>query len=292
MTVQTTETPGLVSGLSALAGRYSTLFCDIWGVVHNGVAAHEEAVEALERFRAGGGRVVLVTNAPRPAAPIVAMLGRLGVRRSAWDAVVSSGDTTRVMVARYGGRVIHHVGPPTADDALYEGLDITRGPAEAAEAVVVTDLDEDDDTPSMYEERMALWLERGLPLICANPDKVVQVGERLYYCGGALADLYAERGGTVLMAGKPYAPIYEEALRLAEAAAGRRLERAEILAVGDSVRTDAAGAAGFGLDLLFVTGSIHAGELDAFGDPDAGAIRALVEPSGARMVGFLPRLVW
>jgi HAD superfamily hydrolase (TIGR01459 family) len=288
----TPELPGLIAGLSELSGRYSTLFCDIWGVVHNGVAAYEPAVEALERFRGEGGRVVLVTNAPRPAAPIIAMLGRLGVRRDAWDAVVSSGDTTRVMVARYSGRTIHHVGPPTADDALYAGLGITRGPAEQAEAVVVTDLDNDEDTPEMYEERMALWLDRGLPLICANPDKVVQVGEQLFYCGGALADLYAERGGTVLMAGKPFAPIYDEALRLGEKAAGRALARSEILAVGDSVRTDATGAAGFGLDLLFVTGSIHAGEIDAFADPDARAIRALVEPSGVNLAGFLPRLVW
>lgn len=290
--MSTSNGPGAIAGLSAVSGRYSTLFCDIWGVVHNGLAAYADAVRALEAFRQGGGRVVLVTNAPRPAGPIIKMLDRLGVSRAAWDAVVSSGDTTRVMVERYRGRVIHHVGPDTLDDALYEGLDLTRGSAEQAEVVVVTDLDNDEDLPEMYDARMAHWLERGLPLICANPDKVVEVGDQIFYCGGVLADLYAERGGTVLMAGKPYPPIYEQALVLAETAAGAAIPRGDILAIGDSVRTDAAGAASFGVDLLFVTGSIHAGELDAFGNPDSAAVQALLAPSGANVVGFLPRLVW
>lgn len=283
---------GPLAGLSRLFPRYRVLFCDVWGVVHNGLAAFAPAVDALSRFRAEGGTVILVTNAPRPSAPIIAMLDQLGVARAAWDAVVSSGDATRAMIAPYRGRVIHHVGPPTIDDALYEGLGVIRGPAESAEAVVVTDLDEDDDTPEMYTERAALWQSRALPLICANPDKVVEVGDKLYYCGGALADLYAELGGQVLMAGKPYAPIYAEALRLAEQAAGRSVPRSEILAVGDSVRTDATGAAGFDIDFLFVTGSIHAEELDAFGQADPAAIRDLVAPSGATMAGYMPRLVW
>lgn len=286
------DLPGPLAGLSHLPPHHRVLFCDVWGVVHNGVAAFAPAVAALRRFREGGGTVVLVTNAPRPSAPIIAMLDRLGVDRAAWDAVVSSGDATRALIAPYRGKIIHHVGPETLDDALYEGLGVTRGAAEDAEAIVVTDLDDDDDTPEMYAQRAMLWQSRGLSLICANPDKVVEVGDRLCYCGGALADFYAERGGTVVMAGKPYAPIYEEALRLAERAAGRSLGRDEICAVGDSVRTDAAGAAAFGIDFLFVTGSIHAGEIDAFGTPDTEAIRALVAPTGASMVGFMPRLVW
>jgi len=279
-------------GLAALAGDYDAVLSDVWGVIHNGRAAYPSAVEALVNYRAGGGRVVLITNAPRPSPPIVTMLDHLGVPRTAYDAIVSSGDATRAMVARYAGKVIHHVGPPTADDALYEGLDVTRGSADEAEAVVVTDLDTDDDTPDMYADRIAHWLKRGLPLICANPDKVVEIGEQIVYCGGAIADIYAELGGEVHMAGKPFAPIYEEALRLAETAVGHKLDRRRILAIGDSVRTDAIGAADFGLDLLFITGSIHASELDAFGKPDPGAIRALVAPSGARLAGFMPRLAW
>jgi len=281
-----------ISGLADIAGRYDAVLSDVWGVIHNGVAAFPEAVEALRRFRQEGGRAVLITNAPRPSGPIVAMLDQLGVPRDAYDAIVSSGDVTRTMIARYRGKAIHHVGPPTADDALYEGFDLRRTGPEEAEAVVVTDLDTDDDTPEMYRERARLWLARKLPMICANPDRVVEHGDKIIYCGGALGDLYSAMGGMVHMAGKPYPPIYEEAFALAERAAGGSLDKARVLAIGDSVRTDAAGAAQFGVDLLFVTGSIHAAELDAFGKPDPQAIADLVAPSRARVAGYLPRLSW
>jgi HAD superfamily hydrolase (TIGR01459 family) len=283
---------GPLSGLSEIAARYDALLCDVWGVVHNGVAAYRPAVEALLAYRRGGGRVVLITNAPRPAAPLIEMLDGFGVERAAYDALISSGDTTRVMIAPYRGRVVHHFGPAGIDDGLFEGLGVVRGPTEEAEAVVVTDMPDDDDTPAQYEAELRLWLRRKLPLICANPDKVVEHGDKLVYCAGAMADIYAERGGEVLMAGKPYRPIYDEARKLAEIAAGRRLEPARMLAIGDSVRTDAVGAATFGADLLFITGSIHAGELDAFGTPDPAAVEALVEPSGARLAGFMSRLAW
>src|SRR5690606_35121474 len=225
-----------------------------------------------------GGMEVLITNAPRSSAPIEAMLVRFGVPRVAYDAIVSSGDATRTMIEKYRGRAIHHVGPPTEDDALYEGLDLRRTGPEEAEVVVVTDLDTDDDTPEMYRERAKLWLARKLPMICANPDRVVEHGNRIVYCGGALGDLYAAMGGMVHMAGKPYQPIYEQACALAERAAGRGLGKARVLAIGDSVRTDATGAAQFGIDLLFITGSIHAAELDAFGKHDPQAIADLIAP--------------
>lgn len=281
-----------ISGLADLAGRYDAVLSDVWGVVHNGVQAFPSAVDALTQFRKAGGKAVFITNAPRPSGPIIEMLDRLGVHREAYDAIVSSGDATRSMIAKYRGRPIHHVGPATDDDALYEGLDVRRTDAETAEVVVVTDLDTDDDTPEMYRERARLWLSRKLPMICANPDRVVEHGDKIIYCGGALGDLYAAMGGMVLMAGKPYQPIYEEAFRLAEVAARRKLDKSRVLAIGDSVRTDATGAAQFGIDLLFVTGSIHAAELDAFGKPDPQAIADLVAPSRAHMAGFLPRLSW
>lgn len=281
-----------LDGLSEIAGRYDAVLSDVWGVVHNGIVAHPGAAEALVNFRRLGGRVVLITNAPRPSPPLVAMLDRFGVPREAYDDIVSSGDSTRALLQAYRGKTVHYVGPPEENDGLFEGLDITIGPAESAQAVVVTDLDTDDDTPDMYNDRITVWLERNLPLIAANPDRVVEHGDRLIYCGGALADLYEARGGMILMAGKPYRPIYTEALRLAEQAAGKSLDRSRILAIGDSVRTDAIGAASAGLDLLFVTGSIHAAEIDAFGNPDPAAIERLLAPSGANLAGFLPRLVW
>lgn len=282
----------IISGLSELSGRYDAVLSDVWGVIHNGVAAFPEAVEALREYRKAGGRAVLITNAPRPSEPIVAMLDRLGVPRDAYDAIVSSGDATRAMIEKYRGKAIHHVGPPTEDDALYEGLDLTRTSAEKAEVVVVTDLDTDDDTPEMYRERAKLWLSRKLPMICANPDRVVEHGDKIIYCGGALGDLYSAMGGMVHMAGKPYPPIYEMAFAMAEKAAGKSLDKSRVLAIGDSVRTDATGAAQFGIDILFITGSIHAAELDAFGKPDPQVIADLISPSRAHVAGYLPRLSW
>jgi HAD superfamily hydrolase (TIGR01459 family) len=282
-----------LDGLREIAPNYDAILSDVWGVVHNGVKAHPAAVEALVAYRRQGGRVVLITNAPRPAPPIIEMLDAMGIVRDAYDALVSSGGATRaVLAAEFRGQTVHYVGPPHENDALFEGLDITLGKAEEASAVVVTDLDDDDETPDMYEERMTFWLSRHLPMLCANPDRVVEDGDRIIYCGGALADLYEARGGMIRMIGKPYKPIYTEALHQAELAIGRTLEPSRILAIGDSVRTDAIGAAGANLDLLFITGSIHAAELDAFGKPDPKAIEALVGPSGANVAGFMPKLSW
>jgi HAD superfamily hydrolase (TIGR01459 family) len=173
------EPAGELSGLSQIAPNYRTILSDVWGVLHNGVAAHRTAVEALGNFRGQGGRVVLITNAPRAAKAVVQKLDSLNIPHDTYDAIISSGDVTREMIAPYRGRVIHHIGPDETDDTLYEGLGVVRGPAEEAEAVVVTDLDTDDDTPEMYRERIAVWLKRGLPLICANPDRVVEHGGRL-----------------------------------------------------------------------------------------------------------------
>lgn len=282
-----------LDGLRDLAPRYDAILSDVWGVLHNGATAHPSAAEALANYRAQGGRVVLITNAPRPAAPIVELLDGMGITRDAYDAVVSSGGATRAILAEeYRGHTLHYVGPPHDNDALFEGLDITLGPAEAASAVVVTDLDDDTETPEMYEDRVRFWLDRKLPMISANPDRVVEIGDRIIWCGGAIADLYAAHGGEVRMIGKPYPPIYTEALHQAELAVGRPLDRSRILAIGDSVRTDATGAAGAGLDLLFITGSIHAEELDAFGTADPAAVEALLKPSGASVAGYMPILGW
>jgi HAD superfamily hydrolase (TIGR01459 family) len=276
--------------LAPLAPAYDAILSDVWGVLHDSIVAHTQAVDALRRYRQGGGKVVLITNAPRASAPIVAMLDRLGVTRDSYDTIVSSGDVTRAMIAPYHGKIIHHVGPATWDDTLYEGLGIIRGAPEEAEAVVVTDFDNYGEKPEMYRDRLTLWLKRDLPLICANPDRVVERGGRIDYCGGALADMYEAMGGHVVMVGKPYRPIYDEALKLAETAAGRRLDPARVLAIGDSVRTDAVGAANVGLDLVFITGSVHAEELG--GSPDPATVAALVAPSGANMVGAMARLAW
>lgn len=282
---------GPTPGLSSLAPRYPGILSDVWGVVHNGITPHWSAVEALVAYREQGGRVVLITNAPRPGSSIIAQLDAMDIPREAYDALISSGDATRALLENWRGRTVARVGPAT-DDVLFEGLDLTFGSDEQATAVAVTDLDTDDDTPADYAERMKIWKSRDLPLICANPDKVVEEGERIVYCGGALADAYEDIGGRVMMAGKPYNPIYEQAKAMLDEAAGRRFDKRDILAIGDSVRTDSVGAAQFGIDLLFITGSIHAAELDAFNNPPPKRVADLVSVSRANMVGFMPRLAW
>lgn len=281
-----------MKSLSALAPDYDAILSDVWGVLHNSVVPHPEACDALVRYRAGGGRVVLITNAPLTSPPIIKRLDEIGVPREAYDAIVSSGDVTRHLLEEYRGQTIHYVGPPGAHDSLFEGLDLTLGTAEEASVVVVTDPEFEADTPDMYRDRMKLWLSRNLPLIAANPDHVVEHGDRIVYRGGAIADIYATSGGRVAMAGKPHPPIYAEALRLAEQAAGRSLDKSRVLAIGDAVRTDALGAANFGIDFMFITGSIHAEELDAFDTPDPAAVHDLVAPTGAVLAGFQPRLAW
>lgn len=280
---------GHLARLSDVFTRYDGILSDVWGVVHNGIAPHSSAVEALVAFRKQGGHVVLITNAARTEPTIRKMLDDMDVPRSAYDAIITSGDVTRALIAVYRGKTIHHVGPAT-DHPVFEGLDITKGPVDEAVAIVATGLDNSAHTPADYEERLTSWLEQGLTLICANPDKIVEVGDKIVYCAGSLADVYQERGGTVVMAGKPYSPIYADALAALDEAAGKTVPRSRVLAIGDSVRTDATGAAKAGLDLLFITGSIHADEVDAFGNPDAEAIKALVAPSGAHLIGFQPRL--
>jgi HAD superfamily hydrolase (TIGR01459 family) len=215
------------------------------------------------------------------------MLDQMAVPQNVYDAIVTSGDVTRAFLEEYRGRNIHHVGPLT-DDPLLAGCEISRTSPEEAAAVLVSGLDEPQHTPAHYKDRLAHWRELDLPLICANPDKVVEVGDEILYCAGALADVYEKLGGKVLTAGKPHVPIYRNAMRALGEVAGEELALDEVLAIGDSVRTDATGAAKHGLDLLFITGSIHAEELGATDDPKL--VHDLVAPSVVNMVGFLKHL--
>ena len=287
-----TSSIGQLSGLGQIAADYDVLLCDIWGVLHNGVARHAAAVDALRRFRqakgAGGGHVALVTNMPRPLGDVIALLERLDIGPDAYDAVVSSGDVSRAEIARHSGHAIRHVGSDNYA-SLFAGIDVRLGANEEASAVVVTDVDARFDGGDMYDDQLRIWLSRGLPMICANPDKIVEVGGALKYCAGALADRYASRGGEVVMAGKPHAPIYELALAKLNAL---DVPQNRILAIGDAVRTDAIGAAGQGIDFLFVSGSVHAAELEEAGGANHENVAALLADTGVRLAGHLPTLCW
>ena len=284
--------PSLIPKFSALAPDYDALLCDVWGVIHNGIATFPHACDALMRMRARGGVVILITNAPRPSEQVARQLERLHVPREAYDAIVSSGDLTRSVVEERRGQSLYHLGPER-DRSIFTGLDVHFAPPERADYVVCTGLEDDEaETPDDYRARLEAMLARKLFMVCGNPDVVVERGPALVYCAGAIADLYATMGGDVLYAGKPYRPIYEMALAKAATAAGRKIAPARVLAVGDSVRTDLKGARTAGVDFLFVTSGIHAEELGGRERPDGAALTATFAAAGGAPKAVMRELRW
>jgi len=253
--------PLLVEGLQPLADAYDLILCDVWGVLHNGVKAYEAASDALTRFRAKGGRVVLVSNAPRPGSSVGTQLDGFQVPRSAYDAIVTSGDLTRLAIQERIDKVVHHIGPPR-DMPIYNGLNVRFGSIEEADYVVCSGFDNDEEeTVEDYRPQLEAMRRRGLLMVCANPDLVVERGHMILPCAGTIALAYEEMGGEVFYAGKPHRPVYERALAVASDLAGHPIPKERVLAVGDAIRTDIAGAVGFGIDALMIARGIHAEEL-------------------------------
>ena len=261
--------------LRDLVGETDVVLSDIWGVVHNGLESFPEACEALHTYRSCGGTVILITNAPRPADSVQRQLRKLGVADETYDAIVSSGDLTRLYVADHPGRKMFWLGPER-DNSIYRGLDAVTAPLEEADYIVCTGLyDDETETAEDYRGMMLKARERKLTLVCANPDIVVERGDRLIYCAGAIAELYRELGGEVIFYGKPHRPIYERAMALAGERQGHQIDRKKVLAIGDSVRTDLTGAREFGIDCLFVTRGIHAEEFEGLDQLDPASVLEL-----------------
>jgi HAD superfamily hydrolase (TIGR01459 family) len=282
----------LIDGLSAIASDYDIIFCDVWGVVHNGVRAFAAPCEALERWRQERGPVILVSNSPRPSPDVVVQLDLLGVPRGAWSDVVTSGDATRAMLAERAPGPAHRIGPER-DASLYEGLGLDFSTIEEAQFIVCTGPTDDEiDVPGDYAAIFRQGVDRGLEMICANPDRVVQRGDRLIYCAGALADLYAELGGQVSMAGKPHPPIYDLSFASARASFARPVDRRRVLAVGDGVLTDLVGANRQELDVLFVAAGINGDLMVGGKSPDMGTIDALLSAGAASARYVMADLAW
>ncbi|MDO1557989.1 TIGR01459 family HAD-type hydrolase [Brevundimonas sp. 2R-24] len=273
-----------LSGLSRLTGDYDVLLCDVWGVIHNGCERHPAACEALMNWRDQGGAVVLITNAPRPSSDILPQLEALKVPRQVWDGFVSSGDATRAELKARGPAGAWALGPER-DLALYEGTGITPLPsADSAAFISCTGLyDDEKDDPQDYREALAACAERGLEMICANPDRKVHRGDHLIWCAGALADVYESLGGKVVMAGKPFAPIYRACLAEAERITGRDVDPARVLCIGDGLPTDVKGGNDQGLDVLFISGGLHR---------DEGEAAELLERHGLSARWVMPALRW
>lgn len=257
----------IIGSLAEIGQGYDALFCDLWGCLHNGKQPYPAAVAALQEYRKRGGKVVLMTNAPRPQQYVAEQLARMGVPDDAYDLIVSSGDAAQdAMFDGAVGRKVWHIGTGK-DDGFFTDIPpewanapaIIRVPLDEAEGIVATGpFDEANEVPDDYRTRLMLAREKGLRLLCANPDVVVDLGETRIYCAGALAELYDDIGGTSLYFGKPHPPIYDRARRRL----GLR-DDARILAIGDGINTDIKGALQEGIDSLFVTGGLAA---EAMGD--------------------------
>lgn len=286
-------TPRPIEHVSELADQYDVLLCDVWGVIHNGRESFPAACEALARFKAERGPVILISNAPRPAAAVRPQLTQLKVPDAAWSDFITSGDATRVLLAERAPGPAWAIGPDR-DFPLYGGLGLSfaDGPEAAAFISCTGPFDDETETPEDYRKAFETAVERNLVMICANPDIVVQRGDKLIYCGGALAQLYERMGGEVLMAGKPHAPLYRLCLDRAAELLGRPADRARVLCIGDGVATDVLGGDRQGLDVLFVASGIHGGEAIGEAGLDPAAVEALLQEAGAQAAYVTTHLSW
>jgi HAD superfamily hydrolase (TIGR01459 family) len=278
----------IVTSLAAVIDGHDAVVSDIWGVLHNGVAPFPGAPEALVACRNSGRPVVLLSNAPRPASVIYTQLDRLGVPRDAYDAIVTSGDLARRLIAEHAGAPMLHIGPER-DRPLFDGLALDFRDAAASEVVVCTGLYDDTvETPEHYRSLLAGLAARKVAMICANPDITVERGGSIIYCAGALAQLYADLGGPVAYAGKPHPPIYDLVDEVLAGLMGRTPDRRRLLAVGDGLRTDIAGARAVGMPVVFVASQIHvSGPLTAATLDDL-----FPEGSGAPPIAAMSSLAW
>jgi HAD superfamily hydrolase (TIGR01459 family) len=278
----------IITSIAGLSDGRRVWFVDIWGVLHDGVRPFAGAVGACRAFRAVGGRVVLVSNAPRPFPSVIAQLDGIGVPGDCYDIVLTSGDISRGMVARYAGQTVYHVGPQR-DLPLFDGTGVELGSPEIAAAVVCTGLvDDETETPETYRAVLAPLAGRGVPMVCANPDLKVERAGRIIPCAGAMAEMYGTMGGPVAYAGKPHPPIYEAAHAAARDLTGRALNKAEILAIGDGVLTDIDGATRFGIDSVYVASAVSLGHSPF----EPAALDRLFPDASARPLAAMSELAW
>lgn len=275
----------IIQTLDEIGPGYRVLYCDLWGCLHDGTRVFPAAAAALERFRARGGTVVLLTNSPRPSDGVAVQIAALDAPPSCWDLIVSSGDAAQAaLAAGLFGRRVYHIGPARDAafffDAAGRPLDVERVPLEAAEGIVCTGLFDDAvETPDDYRATILYGRTKGLRLLCANPDVVVDVGDRRIWCAGAIAEAYAAAGGESFYFGKPHPPIYALARERVAALLGEEVPADDVLAIGDGIATDILGAMGENLDAVFVTGGLAAAETatSPAGGPDPRLLAAFLD---------------
>ncbi|MFG6516015.1 TIGR01459 family HAD-type hydrolase [Sulfitobacter sp. 1A13496] len=286
----------IISALPDVSDQYDALFVDLWGCVHDGRKALPAAVAALQAYRKTGGKVVLVTNSPRPRDGVEKQLQQFGVPQDAWDSIATSGDSARSAMFRGAvGKKVWFIGHP-GERKFFEPLTILKDPVEIetvplaqAEGIVCTGPVDAMADPEVMRPEFEQAIARGLKLLCANPDIVVDRGEVREWCAGALAALYTEMGGESLYFGKPHAPIYDLARRRL-AALEVDIPDNRILAIGDGILTDVKGAMDEGIDSLFITGGLAAAETATTEQPDEAKLRAYLDREASAptyAIGFL-----
>lgn len=271
--------------LEAIVGRYDAVFCDVWGVIHNGVHAFSEAVAALKRARQLNKAVILITNSPRPHQGVSVQLAGFNIGSDVYDGIVTSGDATRYLI-KEAPRKIFHIGPER-DYPLFEGLEIELVEEFDAACVVCTGLfDDETETPDDYREILLRLRSRNLPFICANPDIVVRHGNKELWCAGALARIYEQLGGRTMIAGKPHRPIYDLAMKNLVGKKGQ-VAHNRILAIGDGILTDIKGGQQYGVDTLFILGGIHQNEYAKNGVVDPQKLSEFLDKYGSHPVATM-----
>lgn len=277
-----------IQNLSEVIGDYDVVLSDVWGVVHNGIDVFQHSCEALAGARDAGATVVLITNSPRPAPGVIQQLKGLGVQDGTYDRIVTSGDVTQHLI-KDGPKKVFLIGPER-DLNLFDGLGVEVVSKEEADCIVCTGFfDDEKEVPEDYTDMLTAFAKRDVPLICANPDFVVERGHRIIPCAGAVAAYYEELGGKTRVAGKPHRPIYEEALAAAREARGD-FEKARVLAIGDGMPTDVRGALSQGLDLLYISSGIHVAEYTINGQTDEAILNAWLKRENAAPKYWMPRL--
>ncbi len=282
----------IITSAAELLSQFDVLICDVWGVVHDGARAYPGAGHAFARFRERGGTVLLLSNAPMPSGWVAGVLDDKGVRRDSWDAIVSSGDITLAHIGEKGYRRILHIGTER-DLPLIDAMSAASTAFEDAEAIVCTGLEDDrNETAETYRPLLQRALRHRMPFVCANPDLVVDVGGELLPCAGIVAQLYEQMGGEVYWAGKPHAPAYALALRTIATIRGSHVDPQRILAIGDAVRTDLAGAAAAGLASMFIAQGIHRDEVLRQGSIEPNALKELLAALTVKPVAAMIGVEW